>query len=66
MLLWLILIPAIASALIGLLKFPGRATAIVSAALSFLLTLCALYTWQPDAASGLQLTLELPLSLIHI
>lgn len=37
MLLWLILIPVIASALIGLCRTPGRATALVSASLTLVL-----------------------------
>ncbi len=37
MLIWLILVPVIASALIGLLKTPGRATALVSAAITLVL-----------------------------
>ena len=43
MLIWLILIPVIASALIGLAKAPGRLTAIASAALTLFMTLGAVF-----------------------
>ncbi len=69
MLLWLILLPVMASALIGLCKFPGRATAIVSASLSMLLTLLALFGLDCSScceASSTHLSLELPLSRIMI
>ncbi len=68
MLLWIILIPAIASALIGLCKFPGRPTAIASATLSLLLSLAAICC--PAGASSepsmLQFTLDLPLSRVML
>ena len=39
MLIWLILIPVIAAALIGLLRRPGRATATVAAAIMLVLVI---------------------------
>ncbi len=70
MLIWLILVPIIASALIGFLRFPGRATAIASAGISLLLTLAALCLWSsnPDAVINnyFELTLALPLSSVMI
>lgn len=45
MLIWLILIPVLAAAAIGLLKAPGRATALVSATLTFLLGLGAILAY---------------------
>ena len=41
MLIWLILIPVIAAALIGLLRMPGRATATVAAAIMLVLGVAA-------------------------
>ncbi|MDO5450897.1 MAG: proton-conducting transporter membrane subunit [Akkermansia sp.] len=43
MLIWLILIPVIAAALIGLAKAPGRLTALVSAAITLILGLGAVF-----------------------
>lgn len=43
MLIWLILIPVIASALIGLAKAPGRLTAVASAVATFILALGAVF-----------------------
>lgn len=42
MLIWLILVPVIASALIGLLRTPGRATALASATITLILGLGAI------------------------
>lgn len=73
MLIWLILIPVIAAACIGLLRTPGRLTALVSATLTLILGLYAILT--PDATgetfttfcgTPLQLTLALPLSRIML
>ena len=53
MLIWLILIPVIASALIGLCRTPGRATALASAGLTLVLgvgaILCGLFCEQSQA-----------------
>ncbi len=66
MLLCLILVPIIASALIGFLRLPGRPLAIASALISALLTIVVLTgSPQPDTSS-LQLTLDLPLSRIML
>ena len=73
MLIWLILVPVIAAACIGLLKAPGRITALISAAIS--LVLGAFAVLAPDCCSEclttfcgtpLQLTLALPLSRIMV
>ncbi len=73
MLIWLILTPAIASALIGLVRLPGRPVAILSALISLVLTLCVIFCNQcsSDCMStfmgrDLQLTLALPLSRVMI
>lgn len=44
MLIWLILIPVLASALIGLCRTPARATALASAGLTLVLGVCAILT----------------------
>ena len=51
MLIWLIIVPVIAAALIGLLKAPGRATALVSATFTLILGVLAFLhvTFCPDA-----------------
>ena len=73
MLIWLILVPVIAAACIGLLKTPGRLTALVSAAISLLLGTYAVLA--PEGCSEclssfcgtpVQLTLALPLSRIMV
>ncbi len=66
MLICLILVPIIASALIGFMRLPGRPLAIASALISALLTIVVLTgSPQPDTSS-LQLTLDLPLSRIML
>ena len=71
MLIWLILIPVIASALIGLCRTPGRATALVSAGLTLVLGVVAILTSafceQADCLStfcgyGTVLSLKMPMS----
>ena len=73
MLIWLILIPVIAAACIGLLKTPGRLTALVSAACT--LVLGAYAALAPECSSEclstfcgtpVQLTMGLPLSRIMV
>lgn len=73
MLIWLILIPVIAAACIGLLKTPGRLTALVSASLTLILGMYAILA--PECCSEclstfcgtpVQLTLGLPLSRIMV
>ena len=73
MLIWLILVPVIAAACIGLLKTPGRLTALVSAAITLLLGVCAVLA--PEGCSEclstiggtpVQLTLALPLSRMMV
>ncbi|MBR5522160.1 MAG: hypothetical protein IKV82_01645 [Akkermansia sp.] len=78
MLIWLILIPVIAAALIGLLRTPGRATALISATLTLILgvwaVLAATYCpecsnsacWSAFGGSTLQFRLDLPLSRIMV
>ena len=74
MLIWLILIPVIAAACIGLLRTPGRATALLSAGLTLVLGLCAVLSPTDcghDCLSSfcgmpLQLSLALPLSRIML
>ncbi len=78
MLIWFILVPILAAALIGLLKTPGRATAIVSASITLVLGIMAVLTytgcssdgllcaWDVWGGSRLQLTLDLPLSRIML
>ena len=67
MLIWLILVPVIAAACIGLLKTPGRLTALISAAISLILGTYAVLA--PECCSEclstfcgtpIQLTLGLP------
>ena len=72
MLIWLILVPVIAAACIGLLKTPGRLTALISAAITLILGTYAVLA--PEGCSclstlgdtPLQLTLALPLSRIMV
>ncbi len=73
MLTWLILIPVIAAACIGLLKTPGRATALLSAVLTLILGAYAILA--PECCSEclstfcgtpVQLTMNLPLSRIMV
>ena len=73
MLIWLILVPVIAAACIGLLKTPGRLTALISAAISLILGTYAVLA--PECCSEclstfcgtpIQLTLGLPLSRIMV
>lgn len=77
MLIWLIIVPVIASALIGLLKTPGKATALASATFTLILGLwavvcssfCPEYNpacWSSLGSSALQFTLDLPLSRIML
>ena len=76
MLIWLILIPVLASALIGLLRTPGRATALTSATLTLVLGVAAILVADicPDRAQilshfcgrDLQFTLSLPLSNVML
>ncbi len=75
MLIWLILIPVLAAALIGLLRTPGRATALVSATATLILGVWAVCsfccdafaaqeTWSTFAGCNLQFSLVLPISRI--
>ena len=73
MLIWLILVPVIAAACIGLLKTPGRLTALISAAISLILGAyavlapeCCSECLSTFCGSPVQLTLELPLSRIMV
>lgn len=73
MLIWLILVPVIAAALIGLLKFPGRLTAIISASITLLLGVWAVLSPAECADclstlgnTPLQFTLALPLSRMMV
>lgn len=78
MLIWLILIPVIAAALIGLLRTPGRATALVSASLTLILGIWAVVSasfcpeccdsscWSAFGGSTLQFRLDLPLARIMV
>ena len=68
MLIWLLLIPVIAAACIGLLRTPGKVTALTSATLTLILGLIALLTdcGDPCPDSCFQLTLGLPLSSIMV
>lgn len=77
MLIWLIIIPVIAAALIGLLKAPGKATALISAAITLAIGLwavaCAQFCpahdsacWTHFCGTDLQFTLDLPLSRIML
>ncbi len=73
MLIWLILVPVIAAACIGLLKTPGRLTALISAAITLILGTYAVLA--PECCNEcltticgteLQFTLALPLSRIMV
>ena len=73
MLIWLILVPVIAAACIGLLKAPGRLTAMLSAAISLILGVlavlapeCCRECLSSTCGTPLQLTLALPLSKIMV
>lgn len=78
MLIWLILVPVIAAALIGLAKAPARATALASATFTLIMGLWAVIStamcpectncacWSTFAGHDLQFTLELPLSRIML
>lgn len=80
MLIWLILIPILASALIGLLKLPGRATALASAVITLILGVAAILSysvadcscdglrtcWEVIGSTKLQFTLAMPLSRIML
>lgn len=77
MLIWLIIVPVIAAALIGLLKAPGRATALVSATFTLIMgvwafissTFCPEFCsdcWSTIGDNELWFTLELPLSRIML
>ncbi len=75
MLIWLILIPLIASACIGFLRTPGRATALLSASLTLILGVTAILMYMygngMDGYSEIgglqsQFTLALPLSRIML
>lgn len=68
MLIWLILIPAIAAALIGLARLPGRPIAILSASLTFLISICAISSGDSASSveSAFQFTLDLPLSPVMV
>jgi len=77
MLIWLIIVPVIASALIGLLKAPGKPTALASASITLLLGLCAVLCaqfcpaydsvqWTQFCGTDTQFTLDLPLSRIML
>ena len=75
MLIWLILIPLLASACIGFLRTPGRATALVSAFLTLVLGVSAILMFMyGDGMDGYseicglrsQFTLSLPLSRIML
>ncbi len=77
MLIWLIIVPVIAAALIGLLKAPGRATALVSATFTLIMgvwafistTFCpeaCIDSWSQVGGRELWFSLELPLSRIML
>ncbi len=77
MLIWLILIPVIAAALIGLLRTPGRATALASATATLILgawaicsfscdPIAAQEAWSTLGGIDLQFTLGAPLSRIML
>lgn len=73
MLIWLILIPMLAAACIGLLKAPGRLTAGISAVLTLILGITAILLPESCAdclstfgETPLQLTLALPFSKIMV
>ncbi len=79
MLIWLIIVPVIAAALIGLAKAPGRLTALASATFTLIMGLWAVISttfcdcccttsscWSTFAGHDLQFTLDLPLSRIML
>lgn len=73
MLIWLILTPIIASALIGLCKAPARATALISASITLLLGIWAVVDfdtnaacWQEAFGQTLQFTLAPPMSKVML
>lgn len=73
MLVWLILIPLLASALIGLAKFPARPVALLSASLTLILGLAAVVSydmcsvgWSTFAGFQLQLTLAPALAKVML
>lgn len=78
MLIWLIIVPVIAAALIGLAKAPGKPTALASATFTLVMGLWAVISttlseacehcscWSNFAGHDLQFTLELPLSRIML
>ena len=75
MLLWLVLVPIIACALIGLCKMPARITALVSASITLVLGVAAVIfaagSEHPEALSqflghDLQMHLDLPMSNIML
>ncbi len=77
MLIWLILVPVLSAALIGLLKRPGRATALASATITLVLGLWAVIshacgcesafaTWSFLGETQLQFTLVNPLSQVMV
>ncbi len=73
MLIWLILVPVMAAALIGLLKTPGKLTAVTSAVITLILATAAVFCdccttcGAPPTGTGFcQLTLGLPLSSIML
>ena len=73
MLIWLILVPLIASGLIGICKSPARITAVLSAIFTLLMGILALVTfdtnpnlWTHFLGEELQLTMAAPLSKVMI
>lgn len=73
MLIWLVLIPLIAAALIGLCKAPARPTALLSASLTLALGIWALVSfdgcsscWSRFEGMDLQLTLAPALSKVML
>ena len=77
MLIWLIIVPVIAASLIGLLKAPGRATALVSATFTLIMGVwafisatfcpeCCTECWSTIGGRELWFTLDLPLSRIML
>ena len=78
MLIWLIIVPVIAAALIGLAQAPGKLTALASATFTLIMGLWAVISttlnadcvncacWSSFAGHDLQFTLALPLSRIML
>lgn len=73
MLTLIVAVPVIAAALIGLLKTPGKPTAIIAAALMLILSACAIFGCNAgcgssctDATALCNLSLDLPLSKIML